>query len=319
MSPRPFGWCCAVVFLCVGLVSDGARGEVGKVEARQISPDGTRHAFLVTGTTTAIFDEDSRITWQVDLHSHDGYVLENGNILISDGKLAREYQAGTTDIVWSYPLSPENAELGTAVRLPSGDTMLVERGNSPRIVEVGADGAVKRETRLQPETDDIHMQTRMARKLTNGNYLVPHLLAFKVKEYTLAGEVVSVLNTDLEELGGRAANNWPFTAIRLENGNTLVTLTHGNKVAEFDAANKVAWRVDNTDLGGLLSDPCGAQRLPSGNTIICSYGQQDAARPRIIEVTRDKKVAWEFFHPALHAHEVHILTTNGANVSPVLR
>ena len=308
-----------MVLLCFGLVSVGARGEVGKVEARQISPDGIRHAFLVTGTTTAIFDEDSHVIWQVDLHSHDGYVLENGNILISDGKMAREYQAGTTDIVWIYTLSPENAELGTVVRLPSGDTMLVERGNSPRIVEVGADGAVKGETRLQPETDDIHMQTRMARKLTNGNYLVPHLLAFKVKEYTLAGEVVAVLQTDLEELGGRAGENWPFTAIRLETGNTLVTLTHGNKVAEFDAANKVAWRVDNTDLDGRLSDPCGAQRLPGGNTIICSYGQQDAAKPRIVEVTRGKQVVWEFFHPTLHAHEVHILTTNGAKVSPVLR
>ena len=30
----------------------------------------------------------------------------------------------------------------------------------------------------------------MARKLPNGNYLVPHLLAFKVKEYTPEGKVV---------------------------------------------------------------------------------------------------------------------------------
>ncbi|GIT38773.1 MAG: hypothetical protein Ct9H300mP7_6940 [Verrucomicrobiota bacterium] len=35
------------------------------------------------------------------------------------------------------------------------------------------------------------MQTRMARKLPNGNYLVPHLLAFKVKEYKPDGTVVN--------------------------------------------------------------------------------------------------------------------------------
>ncbi|MCH8860264.1 MAG: hypothetical protein IH843_03860, partial [Thaumarchaeota archaeon] len=32
------------------------------------------------------------------------------------------------------------------------------------------------------------------------------------------------IKTDLEELGGRKAENWPFTAIRLANGNTLVNL-----------------------------------------------------------------------------------------------
>ena len=79
----------------------------------------------------------------------------------------------------------------------------------------------------------------------NGNYLVPHLLAFKVKEYDPHGEVVKEINTDLEELGGRKAENWPFTAIRLENGNTLVNLTHGNKTVEFDAAGKVVWQVGN--------------------------------------------------------------------------
>ena len=178
---------------------------------------------------------------------------------------------------------------------------------------------MRHETPLLPETDDIHMQTRMARKLPNGNYLVPHLLAFKVKEYTPAGAVVHVVPTDLDELGGRQGNNWPFTAIRLDGGNTLVNLTHGNKVAEFDAAGKVAWRVDNSDVNDRLSDPCGGQRLPNGNTIICSYGQTDAAKPRILEVTRDKKVVWEFFHPDMRAHEVHILTTNGTMVAPVLR
>lgn len=286
---------------------------------RQVSDLGIRHSFLVTGTTTAIFDEDAHITWEIDVHSHDGYVLDNGNVLISDTKSAKEYRAGTTDVIWSFMLSPENQELGTMVRLPSGDTMLVERGAKPRILEVGPDGAVKRETPLLPETDNIHMQTRMARKLANGNYLVPHLLAFKVKEYTPNGNVVNEIQTDLEELGGRAAENWPFTAIRLDNGNTLVNLTHGNKVVEFDAAGKVAWRVDNADVADRLSDPCGGQRLPNGNTIICSYGQRDAEKPRIFEVTPGKKVVWEFFHPELHAHEVHILTTNGVKVSPVWR
>jgi len=289
------------------------------IAPRQVSTSGVRHSFLVTGSTTALYDENSQVIWEVPGRSHDGYVLPNGNILVSDNVVAREYRKGTTEVVWSYTLSPENKELGTPVRLADGRTMLVERGVRPRIVEVDAQGVVQQETPLQPDTDDIHMQTRMARKLANGNYLVPHLFAFAVKEYTPAGEVVNTLRTDLDELGGRAENNWPFTAIRLDNGNTYVNLTHGNKVAEFDAAGKVVWRLDNKDVADRLSDPCGGQRLPNGNTVICSYGQQDATKPRIFEVTRDKQVVWEFFHPDLHAHEVHIVTTNGERLSPVLR
>jgi hypothetical protein len=163
------------------------------------------------------------------------------------------------------------------------------------------------------------MQTRMARKLANGNYLVPHLLGFKVKEYTPDGKVVNEIKTDLEELGGREAENWPFTAIRLANGNTLVNLTHGNKTVEFDAEGKVAWRCDNTDVDGRFSDPCGGQRLDNGNTVICSYGQGAPDKVKIFEVTPDKKVVWEYFDPKVGAHEVHVLTTNGKPVKTLLR
>ena len=155
------------------------------------------------------------------------------------------------------------------------------------------------------------MQTRMARKLANGNYLVPHLLAFKVKEYLPDGAVVKVFKTDLEELGGREAKNWPFTAIRLENGNTLVNLTNGNKTVEFDRDGKVVWKVSNKDVDGRFADPCGGQRLANGNTIICSYGQKDPKKVKLFEVTPDKTVVWEFFHPKVRAHQVHVLTTNG--------
>ncbi|MBI2424103.1 MAG: hypothetical protein HYV27_14830 [Candidatus Hydrogenedentes bacterium] len=287
---------------------------------RQVSAEGIRHSFLVTGTsTTALVSEACEIVWEVKGYSHDGYVLENGNILVSDGKVAREYRAGAKDVLWSYTLAPENKELGTVQRLDNGDTMLVERGPKPRILEVGQDGAIKLEVPLQPDTTDDHMQTRMARKLPTGNYLVPHLFAFKVKEYTPAGEVVREIPTDLPELGGREEHNWPFTAILLENGNVLVDLTHGHKTVEFDPAGKVAWRCGNADVDGQFNDPCGAQRLPNGNTVIGSYGQTDPSKPRIFEVTRNKKVVWEFYHPEIRAHEIHILTTNGVPVKPVLR
>ena len=277
---------------------------------RQESETGIKHSFLIAGPTTVIVGEDSEVKWKTKGRARDAFVLKNGNVLVSAGNVAKEI---TRDgkVVWSYKLAKANKELGTAVRLDDGNTLVVERGVKPRLLEVTQDGKIAVEVPLKPETDNSHMQTRMARKLPSGNYLVPHLLAFKVNEYKPDGTIVNTIKTDLEELGGRKEENWPFTAIRLANGRTLVNLTHGNKTVEFDADGKVAWKVTNEDVAGRFADPCGGQRLANGNTIICSYAQKDANKPKLFEITPDKKVVWEFFHPKARAHEVHVLTTNG--------
>ncbi len=298
---------CAIAWLPATTI----RAEESSAFGKQISETGIKHSFLVTGSITAIIGEDSEIIWQTPGRSRDGFVLPSGNILVSHGREAKEY---TRDgkVVFQYKLSSGNKELGTAVRLPSGNTLVVERGSQPRLLEVAAGGDVVAEVPLQPDSDNAHMQTRMARKLPSGNYLVPHLLGFAVKEYQPDGKVVRVIKTDLEELGGRKAENWPFTAIQLASGNVLVNLTHGNKTVEFDSVGKVVWRVDNTNVGGRFADPCGGQRLANGNTVICSYGQRKPDMPKVFEVTRDKQVVWEYSNPKLNGiHEIHVLTTNG--------
>lgn len=277
----------------------------------QRSASGVKHSFLLCGKYTVIVGEDGLAQWESQGGSRDGFVLASGNVLFSQGNRAREVTRENKE-VWSYAISEGNKELGTVARLDSGNTLVVERGVRPQLLEIAPDGTVAVSVPLQPETDNAHMQTRKARKLANGNYLVPHLLAFAVKEYAPDGTIVRTFRTDLEELGGRKAEVWPFTAIRLENGNTLVTLTHGNRVVEFDPAGKVVWLIDNAKVGGRLADPCGAQRLANGNTVICSYGQRDPLKPKLFEVTREGEVVWEFFHPDASAHEVHVITTNGA-------
>ena len=299
------------LLLSLALATANVAAEESKNQfGRQVSESGIKHSFLIAGTPTVLVGEDGEIKWQTEGKARDAFVLENGNILASMNNRAQEI---TLDgkVVWSYPLAAENKELGTAVRLENGNTLVVERGVKPRLLEVTSEGEIAVEVPLQPETDNAHMQTRMARKLPNGNYLVPHLLAFAVKEYQPDGTIVNTIRTDLEELGGREAKNWPFTAIRLENGRTLVNLTHGNKTVEFDSEGKVAWKVDNTDVDRRFADPCGGQRLANGNTVICSYAQKDPQKPKLFEVTPDKEVVWEFFHPKARAHEVHVVTTNG--------
>jgi hypothetical protein len=247
-------------------------------------------------------------------------VLASGNVLIAWSDEVKEFDRGAKGdeqrVVWEYKKSPDNAEIGTVERLKNGDTLITELGKKPRLMEVTPEGKIALEFALLPETDNSHMQTRMARKLASGNYLVPHLLAFKVKEYTPEGKVVKEFATDLDDLGGRKAENWPFTAIRLENGHTLVNLTHGNKTVELDAEGKVVWKISNDDFPDLKDkpfvDPCGAQRLPNGNTVIASYGATKGIK--VFEVTPDKKIVWQYDGPH-RAHEIQVLTTNGKKLA----
>jgi hypothetical protein len=270
-----------------------------------------QHSFFIAGPTlTGIIGEDNQVVWDArEPGARDGFVLPNGNVLIAWSgevkELTRDHQT-----VFRYTKSGDNDEIGTAERLENGRTLITELGKKPRLLEVNSDGSIATEVPLQPETDNAHMQTRMARKLSSGNYLVPHLMAFKVKEYQPSGKVVREFVTDAEDLGGRAAENWPFTAIRLEGGHTLVNLTHGNKTVELDANGKVVWKISNDDFPDEkpFADPCGGQRLPNGNTVIASYGSQGAIK--IFEVTREKKIVWTYTGPH-RAHEIQILTTNG--------
>lgn len=277
--------------------------------------DEIRHSFFIAGPTfTGILGEDGAEVWNSGKPAaRDGFVLPNGNVLIAWSDEVREMKRDHT-VVFHYKLSADNKEIGTVERLDNGRTLITELGPQPRLMEVAADGSVAVQFALQPETDNAHMQTRMARRLPNGDYLVPHLLAFQVKQYTPKGDVVKTFKTDLDHLGGRAAENWPFTAIRLENGNTLVNLTHGNKTVEFDTDGQVVWIVGNDDFPDLkpFDDPCGGQRLPNGNTVIASYHASGNAI-KVFEVTRDKKIVWKYSGPH-RAHEIQVLTTNGKPV-----
>ena len=239
---------------------------------KQVSENGIKHSFLICGNRTVLLNENSEIIWQTEGYGRDGFVLPNGHILVSVGNVAKEITR-EGEIVWSYKLSKGNKELGSCMRLENGNTLVVERGANPQLFEIDKEGGIAVRVPLKPETTNAHMQTRMARKLANGNYIVPHLLAFAVKEYKPDGTIVRTVKTDLPELGGRKERNWPFTAIHLSSGNLLVNLTNGNKTVEFDRNGKVAWRIDNSDVGGRFADPCGGQRLANGNRVICSYGQ----------------------------------------------
>jgi hypothetical protein len=75
----------------------------------------------------------------------------------------------------------------------------------------------------------------------------------------------------------------PCHAVRLANGNTLVTLTQARKVVEYDPTGKtIVWQSTPASLIG----PFAAQRLPNGNTLVA-----DQTGLREID-TAGKQIRW---------------------------
>jgi len=281
----------------------------------QSSPLGIKHSFLALGGETYLLNDDDKVTWKYPFNTRDGFILPNGNRLLAVSK-NKQFPGGeavelTPDdkIVWEY--TGTQSEVNTVQKVGDGRYMLTEAGNNPRVLEIDREGKVVAEVKITAQTANHHLQTRMSRKLKNGNYLVPQLLDKVVREYAPDGKIVWEAKTPAEP-----KEAWPFTAIRLDNGNTLTTCTHGLLVVEFDPNSKIVWQLSNSDLPEpLLVDPCGAQRLPNGNTVITSYGNNKPGGVKMLEVTPDKKVVWTYRDDKKHGiHEFQILDTNGTPV-----
>lgn len=265
----------------------------------------TTHSFLATGGETYIRNGEGEITWKYPHSSRDGWVLPNGNVLLALSK-SSNYPHGAVvevtrknEIVFEY--RGTQSEVNTVQLVDHNNVLLTEAGARPRLLEVNRQGAVVVDVPLLAQTKDHHLQTRMVRKLANGNYLVPQLLDKVVREYTPQGKVVWEVKTP----------DMPFTAIRLKNGNTLIGCTLGHLVIEVNAEGKTVWQITNDDLPTkMINDACGVQRLPNGNTVITSHHAK-GDEVRLIEVSHDKKVVWmhkDARRPGIHHFQ--ILDTN---------
>ena len=248
---------------------------------------------------------------EVPASTRDGFVLPNGNILLAVSKNETYPRGAVIEVTREnkivFEFKGTQSEVNTAQPLPNGHIMLTEAGDKPRVLEVDRSGKIVVEFPIQCQTANHHMESRMTRKLANGNYLVPQLLDRVVREYTAEGKIVWEYKTPDEP-----KESWPFTAIRLADGNTVINCTHGNMCLEVDKAGKIVWQLTNADLPSpLLKDPCGAQRLPNGNTVIASYGA-GTQTVKLLEVTREKKLVWTYEEPTNGGiHELQILDTNG--------
>ena len=243
----------------------------------------------------AITDADGKVIWQYKTagpqrgHTdhHDVHLLPNGNILFHDTWTKTQEITLGKKVVWSYESAQMNGNAGKRVdvhafaRLKNGNTMIVE-SSVGRVIEVDEAGKLAHQFPLKPGGTQ---STRWARHTATGTLLACSERPGVVTEYDRTGKVVwdYLINTRV------------YGAIRLKNGNTLIASGSGKSVVEVTPEKKVVWEIKDQVPGTEISlgwMTC-LQELPNGNRIIgnCHAGDKN---PQIFEITKDKKVVWQW-------------------------
>lgn len=270
------------------LVALHVGGDPAFVAAQQVGPPRRLFAADYQRKLAAVVEADNRVTWQKPIRDiHDAQALPEGSWLLQTNFFeVVEWDAAGNE-VWRYDAgqteSGAKVEIHAFRRLENGQTMIAESGTS-RILIVNRDGSVAKTIPLQVDRPDPHRDTRLVRPTAVGTFLVAHESQKKVCEYDSDGRIVWQY-----DVGSQV-----YSAVRLDNGNTLIGTGDGHRVIEVTPAGEIAWELKSTDLEGVeLAWITMVDRLPNGNTWVvnCHAGPD---QPQLLEVTPDKHVVWSF-------------------------
>ena len=241
--------------------------------------------YIGEGCNKMFLVDDGKVVWTYSTGKgweyDDVWMLSNGNILFSRMSYAAEVTP-QKKVVWRLD-APKGTEIHTVQPIGLDKVLLVEDGTPPRLLIVNKKTGVAEVDHVIPDAGaGVHGQFRRFRMTASGTYLAPYLQKGKVVEYDKNFNVI-----------------WSYTiptwaAVRLKNGNTLITDEKDELTREVNPKGKTVWEFNlKTDLPPNI-DFRGSQscvRLANGNTVICSRGDA-GQRCQLIEVTPDKKVVW---------------------------
>ena len=273
--------CIALAAAAVGFSAPAHAQESGQV--------GTPHHFLFMqyspGNKIIELSAEGKVLWE---HPVPGLAvmferLKNGSIIYAYGGTPTGVQIVNREhkVVWDYKAKCEQV-LGFS-RLPNGNVLVGEQGPC-QAVEVNPKGEEVRITPLTTQEKPAHRQLRSIHKLKNGNLLCCHEADATVREVEPDGKVV------WEYPGCTNV----FEASRLKNGNTLIATS--DRIIEVSKDKKIVWSFTSADAPDLqLSWATGVQQLKNGNLVVANFSRgHEGKGAHAFEITRDKKVVWQF-------------------------
>jgi len=245
--------------------------------------------YIGEGYNKILLVNDGKIVWTYSTGSgweyDDVWMLSNGNILFSRMQYVAEVTPNK-QVVWRYD-APAGTEIHTCQPIGLNKVLFVLNGLPPKlmVVDVKTNKVEVQHELPAPSTTDaktIHAQFRRVRYTPQGTYLVPFLEMGQVVEY----------DKEFKEIWKYPIKS-PWAAVRLQNGNTLITDENDILTREVNPQKETVWEITPGDLPEAYRyiNSQSATRLANGNTILCSRGG-DGKGPQLVEITPDKKVVW---------------------------
>lgn len=243
------------------------------------------------------FNHKGLITWQVGgpdgigpLELEEPYHparLPNGSTLITDAAQDKIFEVSRSgQLRWQFP--PEDRQIDISLRRPvqairrlNGNTLIVDQGNH-RIIEINSMAKIVWQYGITSSVgisrgrlySPSYMQV-----LKGGHFLITDTDNHRVIEVTQDEEIVWQYGNLQNKLGSGYGSrlgelNSPSQAIRLPNGNTLITDTENRRVLEVTPEREITWMFD-TDIekesqGAFSFMPTRVFRRENGNTIVFS-------------------------------------------------
>lgn len=211
--------------------------------------------------------------------------LANGHVVYACGGSPTRVQEVDREhkVVWNYFGRCE--QIMTSDRLPGGNTLVAEQGPC-RVVEVDPRGKIALAVNVPVKAPSAHNQMRCVHALDNGHLLVANEDDAVVREIDADGQVVWEC----------PAGKFVYEAIRLKSGNTLIGCGTDKRVIEVTPQKKIVWELTAGDVPEVnLNWITSLQVLQNGNYVICNFLRgQEGRGAHAFEITRDKKVVWNF-------------------------
>jgi hypothetical protein len=245
--------------------------------------------YIGEGYNKMFLVNDGKIIWTYSTGTgneyDDAWMLSNGNILFT----RMQYVAEVTPekkVVWRYD-APAGTEVHTCQPIGLDKVLFVLNGLPPKLMVVNIkNNKVETQHDLPAlsltDNTKVHAQFRRVRYTAQGTYLASFLEMDQVVEY----------DKHFKEIWKYEIKS-PWAAVRLKNGNTLITDEHDILTREVNPRKETVWELKPTDLPEPFRyiNTQTATRLANGNTIVCSRGGNGKG-PQLVEVTPDKKVVW---------------------------
>ena len=217
----------------------------------------------------------------------DATLLSNGNIVYAcmsgAGIITPE-----KNIIWQYTCAP-GTETHSCQPIGKDSVLMVLNGKVGKVLIFNtATNTLLKEIIIPTAGTGSHYQFRHVR-ITPGrkSIMVGLLTEKKVVEFDFEGKELWSVN---------ASSAW--SAIRLHNGNTLISGDGEGYTREVNAKGETVWEFNKADAPFKIGNTQTANRLANGNTVICSWiagnnkTEEWAGTVQVFEVTRDKKIVW---------------------------